>query len=75
MLTGIGIAPVFAAPYQQGAPVTSEPAGRNPIDGDPGSQTVNPHRTAKEWARADRQGPGTENGNQPDRAEAGGGAR
>ena len=33
------------------------------------------HQTAHQWARVDRQAPGTENGNQPDRAEAGGGSR
>ena len=75
MLIGSGIAPVFATPNPQGLTITGESASRNPILGDPGSRTVNPHWTAQQWAQADRQNPGTMNGNQPDRAEAGGGGR
>jgi hypothetical protein len=75
LLVGSGIAPVFAAPYQQDVSISSGVNLRNPIYGDPGLRSANPHWTARQWARADRQGLGTENGNQPDRAEAGGGAR
>ena len=54
---------------------------RNPELGDPGPKVthvgrVKPTRArAAAIARTDRQGAGTENGNQPDRAEAGGGGR
>ena len=75
MLIGVGAAPALAAPLQQSLEVTQEPGVRSPIDGDPGVRSFNPHWTARQWARADRQGPGTENGNQPDRAAAGGGGR
>ena len=52
---------------------------RNPVTGDrvhkaqprPSSAS----RRAANIARSDKQAPGTENGNQPDRASAGGGAR
>ncbi len=51
-------------------------ATRNPITGDPGTKPVPPRKpNAKALARADKQAPGTENGNQPDRAAAGGGSR
>ncbi len=54
---------------------------RNPMLGRPGSSsqpaTNRPSASARAAAaaRADKQPPGTENGNQPDRAAAGGGAR
>ncbi len=73
LLSCIATGPVFAQPIQQSTSVTAETGVRKPIYGDPGVRRFNPHWTARQWARADRQGPGTENGNQPDRAEAGGG--
>lgn len=55
---------------------TSAPAPtRNPVLGDKGSQPSTARPSAKAVAKADKQPPGTENGNQPDRAAAGGGAR
>ncbi len=75
MLMGSAIAPVVATPVQQGLSVVGEPGVRSPVLGDPGTRSVNPHWTAAQWARADRQGSGTMDGNQPDRAEAGAGAR
>ena len=69
-------------------PPTTTPATplvRSPNQGDPVAQPTppRPRRTttraattrAANSARTDRQAPGTENGNQPDRAMAGGGAR
>ncbi|MGI4942470.1 MAG: hypothetical protein ACRYHQ_18210 [Janthinobacterium lividum] len=53
---------------------TSAPT-RNPVLGDKGSQPSTARPSAKAVAKADKQPPGTENGNQPDRAAAGGGAR
>lgn len=48
---------------------------RNPNLGDPGSRPSTARPSAAAAARADKQPPGTENGNQPDRAASGGGAR
>ena len=53
---------------------------RSPVNGDAVTQTAKPVRPrpatrAARDAQADKQPPGTENGNQPDRAQAGGGAR
>ena len=52
---------------------------RNPVTGDRvhkvQPRTGNASRRAANIARSDKQAPGTENGNQPDRAAAGGGAR
>lgn len=55
-------------------------APRNPVLGDPGPAPV--HRDtrsasqrARDAVRSDRQGPGTTNGNQPDRAAAAAGGR
>ncbi len=58
-----------------GAPaVTSDT--RNPMLGDPGVKPAPRTKPkAAALARADKQPPGTENGNQPDRASAGGGGR
>jgi len=74
-MTAIGVAPALAAPYQQSLSITAQPDARSPVYGDPGARTFNPHWTVRQWALADHQGPNTENGNQPDRAEAGAGAR
>ena len=61
-----------------GAPTPSTGA-RNPVQGDPGVRTVRPPRrrrpNARTLSREDKQAPGTENGNEPDRASAAGGAR
>ncbi len=52
---------------------------RSPVTGDSVRKTQNSmsraSRRAANIARSDKQAPGTENGNQPDRASAGGGAR
>ncbi len=48
---------------------------RNPVLGDPGTTKAKARPSAAASAKADKQPPGTENGNQPDRAAAGGGAR
>ena len=48
---------------------------RNPVLGDPGSTNPKTRPSAAAEAKADKQPPGTENGNQPDRAAAGGGSR
>ena len=52
---------------------------RSPITGDSvhkaQNRTRSASRRAANLARSDKQAPGTENGNQPDRASAGGGAR
>ena len=72
-----------AASAQTAAPQTNGPqTTRNPVMGDPGTRTTAPaSRAARARVRAaaiaksDKQQPGTENGNQPDRAAAGGGAR
>ena len=64
------------AAHAQTAPSPGPAAtARNPILGDPGTKPPSPRRpNAKALARADKQAPDTENGNQPDRAAAGGGA-
>ena len=51
-----------------------EPA-RNPVLGDPGTTNSKARPSAAAEAKADKQPRGTEDGNQPDRAAAGGGAR
>jgi hypothetical protein len=52
---------------------------RNPVLGDPvhkpQNRTSRAANRAANIAKSDKQPPGTENGNQPDRAAAGGGAR
>jgi hypothetical protein len=49
---------------------------RSPVSGDPVLHSAKrPTTTAARAAQADKQPPGTENGNQPDRAQAGGGSR
>ena len=49
---------------------------RNAVQGGPVTKPVKPQRSrAAAAARADKQPSGTENGNQPDRAQAGGGSR
>ena len=70
-----GTAPVFATPNEQPFSITAQPIVRSPVNGDPAALNVNPHMTAQQLAEADRQGPNTMDGNQPDRAEAGAGAR
>ena len=57
------------------APASGPAVTRNSVQGDPGVKPVPRRRpNAKALARSDKQAPGTENGNQPDRASAGGGA-
>ena len=75
MLMSVGAGSVFAAPNQQALSIPVAQDVRSPSAGDPAARAVNPHWTPQQWVRADRQGPGTANGNQPDRAEAGAGAR
>ena len=55
----------------------AQPAStRNSVQGDPVVKPIKPQRNrAAAAARADKQPSGTENGNQPDRAQAGGGSR
>ena len=48
---------------------------RNPVLGDQGTSNPRTRPSAAAESRADKQPPGTENGNQPDRAAAGGGSR
>ena len=60
-------------------PDTATPA-RNPVLGDPAPapdvvRTPDTPARAAGDAKADKQAPGTQNGNQPDRAAAGGGGR
>ena len=55
-----------------------ETIDRSPVQGDPGAAPVHgrhkqTHARAAAIAKSDRQHPGTTNGNQPDRASAGGG--
>ena len=65
------------AAIAQTAPPSTTEVSRNPVLGDPG--TTHAHRVkqttrrAKAIAHSDKQPAGTENGNQPDRAAAGGG--
>ena len=67
----LALAPGLAAAQTSGPATT-----RNPVLGDPGTKTTKRVRpNAAAMARADKQPPGTENGNQPDRAAAGGGGR
>ena len=58
---------------------TSGDQARSPVTGDSvqkgKDKTSRASRRAANIARSDKQAPGTENGNQPDRASAGGGAR
>lgn len=62
------------------AAMAQTPPVRSPVSGDPVAQAPKPvqpkplSRAARN-AQADKQPPGTENGNQPDRASAGGGGR
>ena len=48
---------------------------RDPILGTKGKHVAKARPSAEAVAKADKQPPGTENGNQPDRAAAGGGGR
>ena len=61
------------------AQISGDQTTRSPVMGNPvpKSQTrvSRASRRAANIARSDKQAPGTENGNQPDRASAGGGAR
>ena len=61
------------------AQISGDQTTRSPITGDAvhksQSRTSRASRRAAAIARSDKQAPGTENGNQPDRASAGGGAR
>ena len=63
--------------HAQSTPTATDAVGspRNPNLGDPGAKPKRPRRSAAAIARSDKQPPGTENGNQPDRASAGGGGR
>ncbi len=68
LAVGLMLSPVLA--LAQSAPA------RSSVQGDPVVKPVKPHRNrAAAAARADKQTAGTENGNQPDRAQAGGGSR
>ena len=68
LAVGLILSPVLA--LAQPAPT------RNSVQGDPVVKPVKPQRSrAATAARADKQAAGTENGNQPDRAQAGGGSR
>ena len=74
----LGVMPAaVVAQTTGGTPPTT--VTRNPVEGDPGAakpamrQRPSTAR-ARAVTRADKQAPGTENGNQPDRAAAGGGA-
>lgn len=76
----LGLALVFASPiaFAPDAAAQAAPDVRNPVLGDPGP--VKPRTRVKQTparaaaiAKSDKQGPGTENGNQPARAAAGGG--
>lgn len=57
------------------AQTSGYPATRNPMLGDKVHRTSKAKPSAEAEAKADKQPPGTENGNQPDRAAAGGGGR
>jgi hypothetical protein len=61
------------------AQISGDQTTRSPVTGDPVQKTKKTmsraSRRAANIARSDKQAPGTENGNQPDRASAGGGAR
>ncbi len=58
---------------------SGDQTSRSPVTGDsvhkPQHRASSASRRAANIARSDKQPPGTENGNQPDRAAAGGGAR
>jgi hypothetical protein len=80
-----GIASAGPALAQAGSGATTPDAGtaatgaapvRNPVLGDPAARPA-PRRQARRPlpASADRPAPSSQNGNQPDRAAAGGGAR
>jgi hypothetical protein len=66
----LGLSSGLAAAQTSGTPAT-----RNPVLGDPGTTKSTARPSAAAAAKADKQPSGTENGNQPDRAAAGGGAR
>ncbi len=68
LLVGLGSGLAVA---QTSAP---EPT-RNPVLGDPGTKNPSARPSAAAESKADKQPRGTEDGNQPDRAAAGGGAR
>lgn len=73
LTTGLFIGMSAGLALAQTAPSNTS---RNPVQGDPGLHSTSSASTrAAEEAKADKQPPGTENGNQPDRAAAGGGAR
>ena len=61
------------------AQISGDQTSRSPVMGDPVHKAQpklsSASRRAANIARSDKQAPGTENGNQPDRAAAGGGAR
>ncbi len=61
------------------AQTSGDQTTRSPVTGDAvhksQSRTSRASRRAANVARSDKQAPGTENGNQPDRAAAGGGGR
>ncbi len=69
LLAGLLLSAGSATVMAQTAPA------RSPVSGDPVAQVAKPKASnASRAARADKQPPGTENGNQPDRAAAGGGS-
>ncbi|MGI4976825.1 MAG: hypothetical protein ACRYG6_07765 [Janthinobacterium lividum] len=69
---GLGSGPAWA---QTTAPATGTHVVRDPVLGTRGKHARRVQPSAEAEAKADRQPPGTENGNQPDRAAAGGGGR
>ena len=70
---GLGSGLAFA--QTTGAQTTGRRAMHDPILGTKVRHAPKAHTSAQTEAEADKQPPGTENGNQPDRAAAGGGGR
>lgn len=66
----LGLGSGFAVAQTSGSSTT-----RSPVLGDPGAKRSTARPSAAAAAKADKQPRGTEDGNQPDRAAAGGGAR
>jgi hypothetical protein len=78
LLLGLQTGAAFAQAPASGDATTPTPTTRNPVLGDAGTPTPrhrvrNTHKRAAAIAKSDKQPPGVENGNQPDRAAAGGG--
>ncbi len=73
MLAGVlalGLGSAAATAQTSDTPIT-----RDPVLGTKGRHVRKPKPSAAAEAKADKQPSGTENGNQPDRAAAGGGGR